>query len=70
MDGHGERKAHEHAAGIGLDRPIDEISYFRKFFDRRDTIPRLRIGKTEDGGIKENVLTPGELRIEAGAKFQ
>ena len=70
VDGYGEGKPDEHAAGIGLYRTIDEIAYFRELFNRRDPLPRLYIGKTENGRVKEDVLAPGELRIEPGAKFQ
>src|SRR5262245_18657968 len=67
---HGESKSNEHTAGVGLHRPIDEISYFGKFFNRRNAFTGLRVGKSQNRRIEEDVLTPGELGIEPGAKLQ
>jgi hypothetical protein len=67
MNRHSESEPDEHATGIGFYRAIDEISYFRKLFNRRYALSGLCIGKTENGRVQENVFAPGELRIKPSA---
>jgi hypothetical protein len=68
--GHRERQADEHAAGVRLDRLVDELPDVRKGQDLVQ--PRVDLGprQAEQGRVEVDVLDAGEIRIEARPQFQ
>lgn len=72
IDVYGGRKgqSHIHTARILLDRPIDEISNFRKGFDRRQVPVHLRPRNPHNLAVDEDVFAPGKFGIESSAEFK
>ena len=69
--GDGEGQPHIHAAGVALDRRIDE------FFDpgksrrsRRTCASISRAAHAEDRAVQIDVFAAGQLGVKAGADFQ
>ena len=66
---HGECQAHIHAAGVGLDRAVDELADIRKSRDFIETSCHLFVGQTQNRTIHEHVFAAGEFRIETRAQI-
>ena len=70
MRGHGEGQFHKHAAGITLDRGVDEIAALGKFDDLRQLCVDLGAGHAQNRAVHIDVLAAGHLIVEAGADLQ
>ena len=70
VNGNRERQAHEHSAGVGLDRLVHEISDLREASDGVEALFHGGRIETQDGPVHENILPPRELGIEAATQFQ
>src|SRR5574339_503276 len=67
-DGKGE--THIHAAGITLDRRINEVLDFGKSDNLIELPPYLGLFHAENGPIEINILPPGKLAIKARTHLQ
>ena len=67
---HSESKANEHAAGIGLYRPVDKCAYVGEISNRIETVAYLFLAQTQYCAVEIDVFAAGECWVEAGAKFQ
>ena len=70
MGGHREGQLDEHAAGVALDRSVDEIAAFGEFNDLIQLGIHLGPGHAQDGAIHIDVFAAGHLVVEAGAHLQ
>ena len=59
-----------HPRRIGLQRRIDEVAEFRVFDDRRQEVAGHRVVEAEERPAEQDVVAPGEVRVEAGAEGQ
>ena len=67
---HGERQAHEHAAGIAFDRLIDELIDVGEGRDRLEPVVDFFPGQAEQRAVQIDVFPSGEFGIEPGTEFQ
>jgi hypothetical protein len=67
-DGEGETDLH--AAGVTLDRRIDEPVDAGEFDDLVVAPRHLAVRHSQDRPVEEHVLAPRQLRMESGADFQ
>lgn len=65
MDGHGEGEADGHAAGVGFDGLVDEVSDFGEGFNFGVAGVDLGGAEAEDGGVEIDVFATGEFGVEA-----
>src|SRR5262245_10889430 len=70
MRRHCEGQAQIHAAGVVLDRSIDELLDLRKGDDLIEVLVDLFALHTKDRAVEKDILTSGQLRMEAGANLQ
>ena len=70
MDGDGKRQTHEHAAGVSLNRAINELADFRELFNIGNSLARLGIGEAENRSVDINVFSAGKLQIESGSQLE
>ena len=68
--GHRECQPGIHAAGIVLDRLVDEFADIGKAGNVIETIGNLLVFQPQHRCVHEHVLAASELRVEAGAEFQ
>jgi hypothetical protein len=70
VGGHGEGQPHLHPAGVPLDGRVEESSDVGEGHDLVELPLDLRLSHAEDGAAHEDVLPPGELRMEPGARLE
>ena len=70
MRRHREGEPHLHAAGIALDRRVDELLDPGEVDDLVELSPDLGAAHAEDGAVEIDVLAPGEFGMKAGADFE
>ena len=70
IDRDGEGQAHHHAAGVGLDRLVDEVADFGEGGDVFVPLVDLARGESQDRAVEVDVIAAAEFRIEAGAEFE
>ncbi|MNV54495.1 hypothetical protein D3C71_1466910 [compost metagenome] len=70
MDGHGECQAHVHAAGIGLDRPIEEIADVGEGDDRLQLVVHFLAAQAKQGSTQVDIVSTREIRIESCTEFE
>jgi hypothetical protein len=68
--GDGEGEADVHAAGVMLDRRVEEHLGFRKGDDLVELAVDLLAGHAEDGAVEVDILAAGKLGMEAGADLE
>ena len=66
----GERQPHVHAAGVVLDRRVDEPLDLGEGDDLVELARDLRPAHAEDRAVEVDVLAPGQLGVEAGADLE
>ena len=69
VDCHRESEAHVHPGRIGLHRRIDELAQLGEVDDLVEAILDLALGQAEHDAVDEDVLAPGNLRVEAGSQL-
>ncbi|OPZ17381.1 MAG: hypothetical protein BWZ10_01214 [candidate division BRC1 bacterium ADurb.BinA364] len=67
---HGEGQAHHHAGGVGLDRLVDELADVGEFGDFAEARGDFGLREPKHRAVEEDILAPGEFRIESGAQFE
>ena len=67
---HRESQADLHAAGVALDRGIDELLDTREVHDLVELGGDLPAAHPENRAVEVDVLAAGQLRVEAGAGLQ
>ncbi|MNM95495.1 hypothetical protein D3C81_1079440 [compost metagenome] len=67
---HCERQSQHHAAGVSPHRLVNEVADVGEGGDGIEALHHLALGETQDHAVENDVLTPGEVRIEAAAQFQ
>src|ERR1019366_8416114 len=70
MCGHGEGKAHIHAAAVTLHWGIKKLLHLGKGDDLVKLSFDLGLAHTQNGAIQVDVLASGEFRVKAGANFE
>jgi hypothetical protein len=70
MSGDSKSQSHVHAAGITLGGGIQELFDLGKLDDLVELALDLSAGHAQDSPVEVDVLTPGELGVEAGADLQ
>ena len=70
VGGHGEGQAHVHAAGVALDRRVDELLHLGEGHDLVELARDLGSVHAQDGAVEEDVLPPGQFGMKAGAHLQ
>lgn len=70
MRDHGKGQPHQHAAGVGFDRLVDELADVGEGLDIGKAMRGLRPRQTQDTCIEVDVFSPGELRVETGTQLQ
>ena len=70
VDGDGEGQAHHHAAGVGLDRLIDEVADLGEGGDVFVALVDLARGEAQDRAVEIDVIAAAEFGVEAGAEFE
>ena len=70
MRGDREREPHVHAARVALDRRVDELLDAGEVDDLVELPRDLAALHAEDRAVQEDVLAPGQLRVEAGADLE
>ena len=70
MGCHGKSQAHVHAAGVALDRGIDEFLHLGKIHDLIKLAGHFLFGHAQDGAVEVDILAPGQLGVKAGAHLQ
>src|SRR5919108_1141004 len=65
-----ETETHVHAGGIRLHRKVDEAFELGERNDLVEPLADLLPLQSVDRAAQEDVLAPGELRMEAGAEFE
>ena len=70
MRGDREREAHVHSARVALHRRVDEPSDAGELDDLVELARDLAPPHPEDRAVQEDVLAPGQLRVEAGADLE
>ena len=68
--GHREREPHGHPARVALDRRVEEPLDAGEFDDLRKPALDLSALHPEDRAVEEDVLAPGELRVEPGSDLE
>jgi len=68
--GYGECEPNVHAAGIALDRGVEEPLYFSEGDDLIELLSDLVLAHAEDDTIQKDILASGELWVEPGADFE
>ena len=66
----GKGQPHHHAAGVRLDRLLDEIANVGKAGDLVEARINFTPGKSHHGAVEVDVLPPGELGVEAAAELE
>ncbi len=67
---YGERQADVHAAGVPLHGRVEELRHTGELDDGIEGPIDLFAGHPENGTVQEDVLTPGELRMETCADLE
>ena len=70
MRGDGEGELDVHAAGIALDRGVDELAALGELNDVLHLGVDLLLGHAEDCAVHVDILAPGQLAVKAGADLQ
>ncbi len=70
MRGDGEGQADVHAAGVALDRGVEELFDLGKGDDFVELAGDLGAAHAEDCAVHEDVFAAGQLGVETGANFQ
>jgi hypothetical protein len=70
IDGHGEGKPHEHAAGVCFNRLIHKIPDLGKSGNEVETEFHLAAFHSQDRAIHKNILTSRKFRIKPGPQLQ
>ena len=70
MRGHSEREPHVHAAGIALDRSVQETPDLSKLHDLIELALDLCSPHAQNRAVELNVLSAGQFRVEPGADLQ
>ena len=70
MRRHREGKPHIHAAGIALDRRVEELLHPREGDDLVELASDLGAAHAEDGAVEIDVLASGELGMKASADLE
>ena len=70
MRRHREGKPHIHAAGVALDRRVEELLHLGEGHDLVEFSSNLAPGHAEDGAVEKDVLAAGQFRMKAGADFK
>ena len=68
--GDGEGKPDIHAAGVALDRRVNEFFDSGKSDDFIEFSANLGPSHAQDGAIKENILSSGQLGVKARANLE
>ena len=70
VDVHGDREGepHVHARGVELHLGVDELLDAGELDDLVEVLVGLRAGQAQDRGVQEDVLAPGEVGVEPGAR--
>jgi hypothetical protein len=66
----GERQTHQHAAGIRLDRLIDELADVGEGGDVVEARADLIVRQAQHRAVHDHVFAPGEVGREAGAELK
>jgi len=67
---HGERQPQHHAAGVRLDRLVNEFADLGERLDLGKLVPNLLARESKHGAVHLHVLAAGKFHIEPGAEFQ
>ena len=70
IDGNGEGQTHEHSAGIGLDRLVNEVSDVRERKNAVQPGVDLFLRKADHGPVQIYIFKAGILPVEAGSQLQ
>ena len=70
VGGDGEGEPHRHAARVALDRRVEEALDVGERDDLVEAAADLGAAHAEDRAVEEDVLAPGQLRVEAGADLE
>ena len=54
---------------VGLDRRVDELLHLGELDDLVEAPRDLALGEPEHDAVDEDVLAPGDLRMESGAEL-
>ena len=65
-----EGEAHIHAAGVALDRRVDEALDAGEIDDVVKLGADVGLAETEQGARHEHILAPGHIGVKAGADFE
>ena len=65
-----KRQAHVHAAGVALDRRVNEFLHLGEGDDFVELARDLGSPHAEDGAVQEDVFAPGQFGMEAGADLE
>src|SRR5689334_11255774 len=66
----GECEAHVHAARVVLDSCVEELRHLRELDYLVEALADLCALHPQDRAVEEDVLAPGQLRVEAGSHLQ
>ena len=69
MDRDREAEAHVHAGRVGLDGRVDELADLGELDDLVEALGDLPLRQAEHDAVDEDVLAPGDLRVESGAEL-
>ncbi len=70
VNGDGESEADEHAAGIGVDRVVDEVFDAGEGDDAVERAVDVGAGKAEDAAVEVDVFAAGKQGVKACAEFE
>ena len=65
-----EAKAHVHPRRVRADRPVDGLLELRESDDLVEALLELPPTQPLQRAVQEDVLAPGEIRVEAGAELE
>jgi hypothetical protein len=68
--GDGEAEAGVHAAGVPLDRRVDEVGHVGELHDPVELGGDLAPRHPHDRALQEDVLAPGQVRVETGRDLE
>ena len=70
VGGDGEGEPHRHPARVALHRRVEEALDLGELDDLVEAGADLGPAHAEDRAVEEDVLAPGQLRVEAGADLE
>ena len=70
VGGYGESEANVHTARVALDGRVEELLDVGEGYDLVELALDLAIAHAQDRSIQVNILSPGQLGMEAGSDFQ